>query len=114
MDTLGRIALCGQDISFKTADLFPNAWNTSLKDIWQGEMFNWYRKMHLDGRGAECWPCRGCSAWLAGVRDWNHGWLKVIKRTGDHVKETMKRDLGMEVDVYQPPATETIDTTAPA
>lgn len=114
VDTLGRIALCGQDISFKTADLFPNAWNTSLKDIWQGEMFNWYRKMHLDGRGAECWPCRGCSAWLAGVRDWNHGWLKVIKRTGDHVKETMKRDLGMEVDVYQPPATETIDTTAPA
>ena len=25
VDTLGRIALCGQDISFRTAELFPNA-----------------------------------------------------------------------------------------
>ena len=102
VDTLGRISLCGQDISFRTSELFPNARETSIKEIWQGERFNWYRRMHLEGRGAECWPCRGCSAWLAGIRDWEYGWLRVLKTSGDHVKQMMKKDLGVEVDIYQP------------
>ena len=102
VDTLGRVALCGQDISFRTSKLFPNIWDASIQDIWQGEMFNWYRKMHLDGQGAECAPCRGCSAWFAGIRDWEHGWQKVLQKSGDHLKEVMKRDLGVEVEVYQP------------
>ena len=104
VDTLGRISLCGQDISVRTANLFPNANDVSIKEIWHGEMFNWYRRMHLDGRGAECWPCRGCSAWLAGIRDWNYGWLRVLKTSGDHVREVMKKDLGVDVEVYQPEA----------
>jgi len=79
VDTLGRIALCGQDIAFQTAALFPTIWERSIADIWQGEMFQWYRRMHLDGRGAECSPCGGCSAWRAGIRDWDHGWLKVLR-----------------------------------
>ena len=79
VDTLGRIALCGQDIAFQTASLFPTVWERSIADIWQGEMFQWYRRMHLDGRGAECSPCGGCSAWRAGIRDWDHGWLKVLR-----------------------------------
>ena len=97
VDTLGRIALCGQDISFRTAELFPNANDVSIKEIWQGERFNWYRRMHLEGRGAEAFPCRGCSAWFAGIRDWDHGWLKVLKKSGDHLKEVMRKDLGVEV-----------------
>jgi MoaA/NifB/PqqE/SkfB family radical SAM enzyme len=105
VDTLGRVSLCGQDISFRTAELFPNVKDVSLREIWQGETFNWYRRMHLEGRGAECWPCRGCSAWLAGVRDWQHGWLKVLKTSGDHLAEVMRKDLGVEVEVHQPPAT---------
>ena len=104
VDTLGRIALCGQDVSFRTSKLFPNLHDTTIKEIWQGERFNWYRRLHLEGKGAEAWPCRGCSAWLAGVRDWKHGWLKVLKRSGDHVEEIMRKDLGVEVEVYQPPA----------
>jgi len=104
VDTLGRIALCGQDIGFQTSQIFPNANDHSLKDIWQGETFNWYRRMHLEGRGAECFPCRGCSAWLAGIRDWQYGWLQVLKTSGDHVKQVMERDLGVEVDIFQPDA----------
>lgn len=103
VDTLGRIALCGQDISFRTADLFPNANDVSIKEIWQGERFNWYRQLHLEGRGAEAWPCRGCSAWLAGIRDWHHGWLKVLKTSGEHLKDVMRQDLGVEVEIFQPP-----------
>ncbi len=102
VDTLGRIALCGQDISFKTANLFPNANEVSIKEIWQGEMFDWYRKKHLEERGAECWPCRGCSAWLGGIRDWDYGWLNVLKKSGDHLKQVMSRDLGLEVEIYEP------------
>jgi pyruvate-formate lyase-activating enzyme len=109
VDTLGRIALCGQDVSFRTSALFPNVNDTTIKAIWQGERFNWYRRLHLDGRGAEAWPCRNCSAWLAGVRDWNHGWLKVLKRSGDHVQEIMRKDLGVQIEVYQPPAISQIE-----
>jgi MoaA/NifB/PqqE/SkfB family radical SAM enzyme len=104
VDTLGRIALCGQDISFRTAELFPNANDVSIKAIWQGERFNWYRRMHLEGRGAEAFPCHGCSAWFAGIRDWEHGWLKVLKTSGDHLKEVMRKDLGVEVQIYEPEA----------
>ncbi len=50
VDTLGRVALCGQDISFKTATLFPNVNDATLKEIWQGERFNWYRRLHLEGQ----------------------------------------------------------------
>jgi MoaA/NifB/PqqE/SkfB family radical SAM enzyme len=102
VDTLGRVALCGQDISFRTADLFPNAKDASIKAIWQGEAFNWYRRMHLEGRGAECFPCRGCSAWLAGIRDWDYGWLKVLRQSGDHFRDVMRRDLGAVVEIFQP------------
>ncbi len=104
VDTLGRISLCGQDISFRTASLFPNANDVSIRDIWRGEVFDWYRKMHLEGRGAEAWPCRGCSAWLAGVRDWKHGWLKVLQTSGDHLRQVMQKDLGQDVEVYTPAA----------
>jgi len=102
VDTLGRIALCGQDISFRTSEFFPNANDVSIKEIWQGERFTWYRRMHLEGRGAEAFPCRGCSAWFAGIRDWDHGWLKVLKTSGDHLKDVMKKDLGVDVEIYQP------------
>ncbi len=107
VDTLGRISLCGQDISFRTADLFPNANDKSIKEIWQGDVFNWYRSMHLEGRGAECFPCRGCSAWLAGVRDWEHGWLKVLRSSADHLRKVMAEDLGAEVEIYTPQAAKT-------
>ncbi len=110
VDTLGRISLCGQDISFRTAELFPNALDRSIKEIWQGDVFNWYRRMHLEGRGAECFPCRGCSAWFAGIRDWEHGWLKVLKNSGDHLKQVLSEDLGVEVEIHTPHASETIQT----
>ena len=104
VDTLGRISLCGQDISFKTAELFPNANEMSIEEIWQGEVFTWYRQMHLEGRGAECFPCRGCSAWFAGIRDWKYGWLNVLKTSGEHLSKVMGEDIGAQVEVYTPEA----------
>ena len=108
IDTLGRVALCGQDIGFRTAHLFPNANETSVRDIWLGETFQWYRRLHLEGFGAQAFPCRGCTAWFAGVRDWQHGWLKVLKKSAHHVREVLSEDLGSEVEIYTPPAAQDI------
>ena len=44
----------------------------------------------------------GCSAWLAGIREWEYGWLRVLKRSGDHLRDVYKQDLGVDVEVYQP------------
>jgi hypothetical protein len=84
VDTLGRVALCGQDISFNTAGQFPNVNRQTIQEIWQGETFTKYRQMHLSHQGNEIAPCSNCSAWKAGIRDWNHGWLKVLKTAETH------------------------------
>ena len=99
VDTLGRVTLCGQDISFRTAHLFPNLNQASIKEVWQSPMFRWYREMHLKGEGSRCLPCRNCSAWKAGIRDWEHNWQKVMKTSGDHLKSVMGQDLGSEVTI---------------
>lgn len=101
VDTLGRVALCGQDIAFRTAGLFPNVRESSIQEIWQGEAFNRYRRLHLEGRGAEAWPCRGCSAWYAGIRDWQHGWLKVLRTSGSRLEEALRHDVGAEVEIHR-------------
>jgi len=49
-------------------------------------------------------PAERKEAWLARVRDWEHGWLKVLKTSGDHLREVMTRDLGVEVETHQPKA----------
>ena len=106
VDTLGRVALCGQDINFTTAALFPNINDASIHDVWHGEAFNRYRRLHLDGHGAGISPCRGCSAWLAGVRDWQHGWIKVLRSSGERAAAVLERDFGAHVEIYQPPPPE--------
>ena len=86
IDTLGRFALCGQDISFSTQAEFPTLYNSTIEDVWQGEVFKKYRKAHINGKAGLLHPCKNCSAWKAGVRDWNYGWLNVIKNSKNHHK----------------------------
>lgn len=102
VDTLGRIALCGQDISFKTSQLFPNANNASIEQIWNGTTFTRYREKHLQGDGSSLSPCDKCSAWKAGVRDWQHGWIKVLNKTSEKVQTIYKEDLGVDVQLVTP------------
>lgn len=104
VDTLGRIALCGQDIAFTTAPLFPNLNQTTIKEIWQGKIFSLYREKHLGGRGEEVRPCNNCSAWKAGIRDWGHGWLKVLNTAEKHRQQTLSAsdiaEVGVDTEVY--------------
>ena len=47
IDTLGRFALCGQDIGFKTAHLFPTIDEITIEELWNGETFKKYGLMYL-------------------------------------------------------------------
>ena len=88
IDTLGQFALCGQDISFRTADKFPTLYETSIEEVWTSEVFQKYRDAHIKGQAGNLSPCSNCSAWKAGVRDWNYGWLNVIKNSTPQVTAT--------------------------
>jgi len=105
VDTLGRIALCGQDIAFKTHDKFPNLWDSTIKEIWQGDTFRIYREKHLNGTGESIAPCSNCSAWKAGIRDWNHGWLKVLDAAEKHRKSVLDvadvNETGAKTDIVR-------------
>lgn len=105
VDTLGRISLCGQDISFTTSGQFPNLNHSTIKEIWQGETFRQYRQMHLSGKGDQIAPCCNCSAWKAGIRDWHHGWLKVLKTAGKKRNQALGladvADVGTETDIIR-------------
>jgi len=105
VDTMGRIALCGQDIAFRTAGLFPNLADSSIKEIWQGETFRKYREKHLAGKGHTISPCSNCSAWKAGIRDWNHGWLKVLNTAGKHRSKVLEladvAEVGTQTDIVR-------------
>jgi hypothetical protein len=102
VDTLGRIALCGQDISFRTADLFPNANDVSIAR--SGRASASTGTDACTSRDAAPRRSRAAAAprGFAGIRDWEHGWLKVLKKSGDHVREVMRKDLGAEVEIFQP------------
>ena len=58
LDWNGDVLLCCQDWSknFKFGNILFN----DLKEIWSGEMFNKYRKVHLHSR--EIAPCKSCNA----------------------------------------------------
>ncbi len=85
IDTLGQFALCGQDISFTTAHKFPTLYDSSIEEVWQNNIFKSYRQAHINGKAGELSPCKNCSAWKAGIRDWNYGWLNVIKNAKPQV-----------------------------
>lgn len=88
IDTLGRFALCGQDIGFRTAHLFPTIDEITIEELWNGETFKKYREAHVSGKAGSVSPCNKCSAWKAGVRDWNYGWLKVLNEATPQITLT--------------------------
>ena len=44
------------------------------------------------------------SFWRPRLRPSREGtpWLKVLKTSGDHLREVMKKDVGVDVEIYQP------------
>ncbi len=75
IDSRGKVMVCGFDIAAVTD--MGNIHEKSIKDIWHGEGFEYYRRMHLARRGNEIELCKNCPDWK--YRSWKYNYWKVIK-----------------------------------
>jgi radical SAM protein with 4Fe4S-binding SPASM domain len=75
IDSRGNVMVCGYDISANTS--MGNVNDESIRDIWHGEGFRFYRDKHLAGRGKDIPLCAGCPDWK--YRSWQHNYWKVVK-----------------------------------
>ena len=76
IDSRGNVMVCGYDISAVTS--MGNVNTQSIRDIWHGEGFQYYRDKHLAGRGKDISLCAGCPDWQ--YRSWQHNYWKVVKK----------------------------------
>jgi radical SAM protein with 4Fe4S-binding SPASM domain len=90
IDSRGKVMVCGFDIAAKTD--MGNIHEKSIKDIWHGEGFEYYRQMHLERRGREIELCRDCPDWQ--YRSWKHNYWKIVKNAE---KNRLKKVGGLNV-----------------
>ena len=55
----GKAVLCCSD--WKSEVIMGDVHQTTLKDIWDGEQYRWYRRMLADGRSQELPLCQNCN-----------------------------------------------------
>ncbi len=83
IDSRGKVMVCGFDIAAKTD--MGNIHQKSIKEIWHGEEFNYYRQMHLEHRGQEIDLCKNCPDWK--YRSWQHNYWKIVHHAEKKRKE---------------------------
>ncbi len=86
IDSRGQVMVCGFDIAARTN--MGNIHDQSIKEIWHGEGFEYYRNMHLAKRGNEIELCRNCPDWK--YRSWKHNYWKVIKKAEGKRQQTIQ------------------------
>ena len=91
VDSRGNVMVCGYDISANTS--MGNVQTDSIKDIWHGPGFQFYRDKHLSGHGADIPLCNGCPDWK--YRSWNHNYWKVV----DNAEQARAEKLG-QLDIH--------------
>jgi radical SAM protein with 4Fe4S-binding SPASM domain len=75
IDSRGKVMVCGFDIAAVTD--MGNIHDRSIKEIWHGEGFAYYRRMHLERKGDQIELCQACPDWQ--FRSWQHNYWKVIR-----------------------------------
>ena len=80
IDSRGKVEVCGFDISGRTN--LGNVKVQTIKEIWKGPMFQWWREKHAEGHGGDIPLCRECPDWQ--YRSWTHNWEKVMKTADKH------------------------------
>ncbi|MDE2573382.1 MAG: SPASM domain-containing protein, partial [bacterium] len=48
----------------------------TIREIWRGAMFEWWRKKHREGRGGDIPLCAECPDWK--YRSWEHNYRKAL------------------------------------
>ncbi|NQV04312.1 MAG: radical SAM protein [Candidatus Omnitrophica bacterium] len=86
IDSRGRVMVCGFDIAANTN--MGNVHEKSIKEIWHGEGFEYFRRMHLSSRGNEIKICRNCPDWK--YRSWKHNYWKLVKSAEKRRREILK------------------------
>ena len=94
IDSRGNVMVCGYDISANTS--MGNVNTDSIRDIWHGEGFRFYRDKHLAGRGKDIALCAGCPDWK--YRSWEHNYWKVVKNA-EAARERKLGSLGEHDDL---------------
>jgi len=74
IDSRGKVMVCGFDIAAVTD--MGNVHETSIREIWQSEGFEHYRRLHLERRGDELELCSKCPDWQ--YRSWKHNYWKLV------------------------------------
>lgn len=62
INSAGIVCLCCMDFFGKIMQ-FGNLNETSIVEIWRGEQFQKFRKLHLEGKRNQISICRNCTAW---------------------------------------------------
>jgi radical SAM protein with 4Fe4S-binding SPASM domain len=75
IDSRGKVMVCGFDIAARTD--MGNIHEKTIKEIWHGEGFEYYRQMHLSQRGSEIELCKDCPDWK--YRSWKHNYWKIVR-----------------------------------
>jgi len=87
IDSRGKVMVCGFDIAARTD--MGNVHEKSIHDIWHGEGFQYYRTMHLEGRGTEIELCGNCPDWK--YRSWQHNYWKIVRTAEESRKERFQK-----------------------
>jgi len=93
IDSRGNVMVCGYDISANTS--MGNVMKQTIKDIWHGEGFKFYRDKHLNNKGSEISMCSKCPDWK--YRSWTHNYWKVV-READKVWYKKIKNIDSEED----------------
>jgi organic radical activating enzyme len=75
IDSVGNATICGEDIAFDSK--FANIMDRSIRDVWLGSEFNYFRSKHLSGHGDDIAICSKCPDWQ--YRSWNYNYWKLLK-----------------------------------
>ncbi len=86
IDSRGKVMVCGFDIAAVTD--MGNIHKKTIKEIWHGEGFEYYRRKHLAGKGTEIELCRNCPDWK--YRSWKHNYWKVLDNAEKNRKQKVE------------------------
>jgi len=83
IDSRGKVMVCGFDIAAVTD--MGNVHEKSIRDIWHGKEFKYYRQMHITHKGHEIELCKNCPDWK--YRSWQHNYWKIVKNAEKNRKQ---------------------------
>jgi len=86
IDSRGKVMVCGFDIAAVTD--MGNIHDKTIKEIWHGDSFRFYREKHLSGKGDEIALCSKCPDWQ--YRSWKHNYWKLVA----HAEAKRQQDAG--------------------